>query len=187
MTTDKARKRAVRTRMTKTGERYAAARRHVVTSAEAAPAPTTEIPEPALPSRVAEPTMSDDAIQKGTGRTWDEWFRILDAWDATTQPHPAIARYLHEVQGVPGWWAQNVTVGYEWARGLRARHETSAGYQVSVGKTIAAAADDVHTTSETVPPVVRTFALGGFKSGKNSGANSQGTMYRQFPKLGAVS
>ena len=30
MTTDKARKRAVRTRMTKTGERYAAARRHVV-------------------------------------------------------------------------------------------------------------------------------------------------------------
>ena len=36
MTTDKARKRAVRTRMTKTGERYAAARRHVV--ADEAPA-----------------------------------------------------------------------------------------------------------------------------------------------------
>ena len=35
MTTDKARKRAVRTRMQKTGERYAAARRHVTTIADA--------------------------------------------------------------------------------------------------------------------------------------------------------
>jgi hypothetical protein len=143
MTTDKARKRAVRTRMHKTGERYAAARRHVVATAEVAPLPTTPTAEPALPPRVAEPTMSDEAIHKGTGRTWDEWFRILDAWDATAQPHPAVARYLHDVQGVPGWWAQNVTVGYEWARGLRAKHETSAGFQVSVGKTIAATPDDV--------------------------------------------
>ena len=52
MTTDKARKRAVRTRMDKTGERYAAARRHVVGTTE-----------PPLPPRVAEPTMSDDTIR----------------------------------------------------------------------------------------------------------------------------
>lgn len=135
MTTDKARKRAVRSRMHKTGERYAAARRHVVGDAGAPPAP--------LPPRVAEPKMSDATITKGTGRDWDEWFRLLDAWDATTKGHPAIARYLHDEHGVDGWWAQSVTVGYEWARGLRQVHETPDGFQVSVTRTIAASVDDV--------------------------------------------
>ena len=102
MTTDKARKRAVRSRMEKTGERYAAARRHVVRDAALPP----------LPPRVAEPGMSDEAIAKGTGKSWDDWFRILDAWDATTKGHPAIARYLHEELGVPGWWAQNANFSF---------------------------------------------------------------------------
>jgi hypothetical protein len=135
MTTDKARKRAVRSRMSKTGERYAAARRHVVGDADPQPSP--------LPPRVAEPKMSDASITKGTGRSWDDWFRVLDAWGATTKGHPAIARYLHDQHGVDGWWAQSVTVGYEWARGLRQVHETPDGFQVSVSRTIAASADDV--------------------------------------------
>ena len=80
MTTDKARKRAVRTRMAKTGERYAAARRHLVTDGSASPA--------ALPPRVAEPGMTEAAITKGTGRGWDDWFRVLDEWGAATKPHP---------------------------------------------------------------------------------------------------
>ena len=133
MTTDKARKRAVRTRMDKTGERYAAARRHVVSATE----------PPPLPPRVAEPTMSDDSIRKGTGRSWDDWFRRLDAWGATARTHTEIARHVRDTEGIDGWWAQSVTVGYEWARGMRDRHETPGGYQVSVTKTIAATADDV--------------------------------------------
>ena len=87
--------------------------------------------------------MRDDTIRKGTGKGWDEWFRILDAWDATTKGHTPTARYLHEEHGVPGWWAQGITVGYEWARGLRARHESAGGYQVSVSKTITAGTEDV--------------------------------------------
>ncbi len=132
MTTDKARKRAVRTRMDKTGERYAAARRHVVSATE-----------PPLPPRVAEPTMSDASIRKGTGRSWDDWFRRLDAWGATAHTHTEIARHVRDTEGVDGWWAQSVTVGYEWARGMRDRHETPGGYQVSVTKTIGATAEDV--------------------------------------------
>ena len=147
MTIDKARKRAVRTRMHKTGERYAAARRHIVAATDdaagAAGAADSEAPLPPLPPRVAEPTLSEAAVRKGTGRGWDDWFRVLDAWGATTKGHPAIARYLREEHAVPGWWAQSVTVGYEWARGLRARNEVPGGYQVSVSRTIAAGAEDV--------------------------------------------
>lgn len=134
MTTDKARKRAVRTRMQKTGERYAAARRHVVSEPPALPP---------LPPRVAEPKMADATLQRATGRSWDDWFRILDDWDATTKGHPVVARHVREAHGVDGWWAQTITVGYEWARGLRQAHETPGGFQVSVTRTIGASADEV--------------------------------------------
>jgi hypothetical protein len=132
MTEDKTRKRAVRTRMAKTGERYTAARRHVVKPAEPAP----------LPSRVADPGMPDESIVRGSGRDWDSWFRILDGWGATERKHGEIAQYLMEEHSVPGWWAQMVTVGYERARGMRARYQRMTGtYSVSVSKTLPVDAD----------------------------------------------
>jgi hypothetical protein len=126
MTTDKARKRAVRSRMEKTGERYAAANRHIVR--DQAPTP--------LPPRLAEPPVSEDAIVKGTGRAWDDWFRILDAWDATTHTHTEIARHVNGEHGIDGWWSQSVTVGYERARGMRAPNQRPEGFEVSVSKTV---------------------------------------------------
>ena len=122
MTEDKARKRAIRRRMAKTGERYTAARRHVV--------------KPSTPPRVADPGMSEDAVRRGTGRGWDEWLGILDAWGAAGRSHRDIARYLREEHGVPGWWAQSVTVGFERARGLRSIHQGPKGFQVTVSKTV---------------------------------------------------
>ena len=138
MTTEKARKRAVRTRMAKTGERYAAARRHVVAEDPARPAATS-----ALPPRVADPGMTEAAVAAGTGEGWDHWFRLLDGWGATERSHTDIARFVREEQGVDGWWAQAVTVGYERARGLRAKHQTTRGFEVSVSKTIAAPREEV--------------------------------------------
>ena len=127
MTTDKARKRAVRSRMEKTGERYAAARRHVVRDAALPP----------LPPRVAEPGMSDEAIAKGTGKSWDDWFRIIDAWDGTSHTHTEIARYVNGEHGIAGWWAQGVTVGYERARGMRAMNQRPGeGFDGSGAKTV---------------------------------------------------
>jgi hypothetical protein len=136
MTTDKARKRAVRSRMTKTGERYAAARRHVVDDAR------TTSAQP-LPPRVADPGVSEEAIRKATGRGWDEWLRDLDTWDAVERSHTEIARHVAETYPISGWWAQSVTVGYERARGMRAIHQTSRGFEVSVSKTLALPPADV--------------------------------------------
>ena len=138
MTTDKARKRAVRTRMAKTGERYAAARRHVV-----ADDPHDLSAIAALPPRVADPGMTEAAIAAGSGEGWDHWFRLLDGWGATERSHTDIARFVRDEHGVDGWWAQAVTVGYERARGMRARHQTTRGFEVSVSKTIAAPHEEV--------------------------------------------
>jgi hypothetical protein len=122
MTEDKARKRAIRKRMAKTGERYTAARRHVVK-------------EQQPPPPVADPGVSDETIRRGTGKGWAQWLRILDGWGATSRTHREIAGYLQEEQGVPGWWAQSVTVGYERARGMRRMHEGPGGFRVGVTRT----------------------------------------------------
>ena len=124
MTKDKAEQAAVRARMAKTPE--------AVSSADAQLSP-----------RAANPGMSDEAIQRGTGKTWDEWFAVLDAWGGTEQPHAEIARYLHDQHGVEGWWAQGVTVGYERARGMRVRHQQSDGFSVSASKTFPVAVEQV--------------------------------------------
>jgi hypothetical protein len=129
VTENKALKRDVRRRMAKTGERYTAARRHVA-------APDGD--------RVADPGMSDESILRGSGRSWDEWFSLLDAWGGRTRTHRDIARHVAQAHGVSGWWAQTVTVGYERARGLRAPNQRPDGFTVSVSKTFPVSAGDLH-------------------------------------------
>jgi len=79
--------------------------------------------------------MSDASIQRGTGKSWDAWFNILDSWGAATRSHKQIAAHLIEAHQLTGWWAQGLTVGYERARGRRAFHERTDGFSVSVSKT----------------------------------------------------
>ncbi len=153
MTKDKAQKRAVRARMDKTGERYTTARHYLLdlhrtgpdvpeavdaTVAEAPSAtaqPDTDADASGRTSWVTAPGMSDEAILRGTGKTWAEWIALLDAWGGTAHTHPEIARYLHETFDINGWWAQGVTVGYERARGMRAVHERPDGFSANASKT----------------------------------------------------
>lgn len=125
MTEQKNLKRRVRERMEKTGERYTPARSHVV----------GEEPEPF----VADPGMADETLREKTGKGWEEWVALLDVWGARERPHGEIAAYVAAEHGIPGWWAQTVTVGYERARGLRAPGQRrGGGYEVTVSKTVAA-------------------------------------------------
>ena len=122
MTKDKAQKRATRVRMAKTGESYTAARRHVVK-------PKDEL-------RTEDLVQPEAKLRQNTGKGWREWLRILDAWGAKERKHREVARYLMDEHAVPGWWAQTITVGYERARGIRAKHQSLDGsFQVSVSKT----------------------------------------------------
>jgi len=79
--------------------------------------------------------VSDAAVRAATGKGWDEWFAILDAFDVGNNSHKAAAIHLSEVHACPDWWSQMVTVGYEQERGLRKKHETPQGYQMGVSRT----------------------------------------------------
>jgi hypothetical protein len=63
--------------------------------------------------------IKEETLVAKTGKSSEEWYALLDAWGAAVKGHPATARYLAEEHGLSGWWAQTITVRYEWTRGLR--------------------------------------------------------------------
>jgi uncharacterized protein YndB with AHSA1/START domain len=84
------------------------------------------------------PRMSDAAVKAKTGKTWSDWYKILDAAGAQRMTHQEIVALLSQKHGVGPWWQQMVTVTYEQARGLRKVHQKPGGYEISVSRTIAA-------------------------------------------------
>lgn len=116
-------KRVVRARMQKTGESYTAARLHIVRRTD---------PEPDYAELAG---MKDESVRRSTGRDWREWVKLLDAAECATKPHPEIARYIASL-GMPSWWSQTVTVGYERIKGLREKGQRrGAGYEAHKSRT----------------------------------------------------
>jgi uncharacterized protein DUF4287 len=161
MTKQKSFKARVRARMDKTSERYTTARRQLLAKAADPEAPATDDeveataseatagPEPEARPAVDPPgavrPYSDEVLRANTGRTWDEWFALLDRWGATRRPHPEIAGWLVQEHGVGGWWAQGVTVAYEQARGLRAPGQRRGGlFEATASKTVAVPVDRLY-------------------------------------------
>lgn len=85
---------------------------------------------------VAKPQFGDEAVEKATGRDWNTWVEMLDAWGATERSHTEIARHVAEEYHVAGWWAQSVTVGYERIRGMRKVAELPDGFSMNASKTV---------------------------------------------------
>ena len=125
MTSQKSFKRLVRARMEKTGMSYAAARAALLAAAE----PPKASQGPVL-------TVSEEVIRRRTGRGWEEWFDLLDAWGAVERAHGEIARWVAAEHGADGWSSQSIAVSYERARGLRAVGERSDGFAATATKTV---------------------------------------------------
>jgi len=83
---------------------------------------------------------SDAAVERATGRNWNDWFRRLDRAGSARLDHTTIARRLGDKHPVLSpWWRQMITVHYERSRGLRVKHQKFDGsFSASVSKTIGA-------------------------------------------------
>jgi hypothetical protein len=151
MTRARALKSVVRARISKTGERYTTARRHVLAArgggsrspapaAPAAPSPAVTTPSTAS----AKGGVSAAKVLERTGHALDYWFGVLDRFDAAAKGHTAAARHLHDALGIDGWYSQGITVAYERARGLRAVNQRADGVlEVSASKVVAGSPADV--------------------------------------------
>jgi hypothetical protein len=156
MTRARALKTAIRTRASKTGERYTTARRHVLKALKGRGGDPERLPSPKpaavplklaatpAPAASAKGSVSDAKSREKTGHGLDHWFGVLDRFGAVEKGHTAAARHLYESHGVDGWYAQGITVAYERARGVRTLNQRCDGdYEVSASKVIGAEATRV--------------------------------------------
>jgi hypothetical protein len=80
--------------------------------------------------------LSAKGIQTKTGKTYSDWFAVLDAAGARKMTYKEIATLLQSRYRLGRWWAQKLTITYELERGLREKHQTQSGYQISVSRTL---------------------------------------------------
>ncbi|MCB1028758.1 MAG: hypothetical protein KDB24_13465 [Microthrixaceae bacterium] len=131
MTSQETFKKRIRARMAKTGERYGAARRALIVDADRPTGPAGE--------RVwaSEPEHTDEVIRTNTGRGWNEWCDLIDAWPGHVDGHPAVAAWLLSDTDLNGWWSHAVTVGWERITGRRVANQRADGtFEGSKSKTV---------------------------------------------------
>lgn len=139
MTTHESFKRRIRARMSKTGERYGAARRSLIADSAGA----------GRRRWVAAPTVDDVRVTAETGRSWDDWTDLILAGPGQDAGHTEIAAWLREQHGVDPWWAQSVTVGFERITGLRLPGQMPDGsFTLSRSRTIDGNASVIRDTWE---------------------------------------
>jgi len=109
------------------------------------------------------PSMSDAAVRARTGRDWAGWFGVLDRLGAQELAHREIAHLLSRKHRLPDWWSQMVTVEYERARGLRARHQGPEGFSVAISRTLSARLPHLYEVTARAGERRKWFPAGAFE------------------------
>ena len=122
-------KKRIRSRMAKTGERYGAARRALISRSEGADSDDRVWASP--------PEHPDESVIEHTGKSWNQWCDLIDTWPEAADGHAAVAARVLEEFDVTGWWSQGITVGWERITGRRLVNQMSDGtFTAAVSRTI---------------------------------------------------
>jgi hypothetical protein len=119
----------------------------------------------AMPARVRSdgPSISDAVVKAPTGKDWSGWFNALDKLGAAQLSHREIAQLLARRHRLRGWWSQMVTVEYERARGLRARHQTPDGFSVAISRTLGTRLPELYAATVRAGTRRKWFPAGTFE------------------------
>lgn len=124
-------KQRIRARMTKTGERYGAARRALIERG------ADPIDDDEARAWVTEPEFTDAVIIENTGRSWNEWRELIESWPGHVDGHAAVAAHIEAEYGINGWWSQGVTVSWERISGRRLVNQRADGsFEASKTRTV---------------------------------------------------
>lgn len=63
--------------------------------------------------------ISDEKVKEKTGKSWKQWFKIIDGFDIETNGHRFVVMAVFNKYKLNPWWSQAVTIHYEWEHGLR--------------------------------------------------------------------
>lgn len=116
-------------------------------------------------SNMATSSVSEESLKNATGKSWPDWFNYLNKINAQHLTHKEIAATLQESAGVPGWWAQTITVEYERKIGRREVGQSCEGdFQASASKTLPGTMDQVFLHWQEFVKEVDHFNQVGFSS-----------------------
>jgi hypothetical protein len=63
--------------------------------------------------------ISDEKVKEKTGKSWKQWFKIIDGLDVEANGHRSVVMTLYNKYKLNSWWSQAVTIHYEWEHGFR--------------------------------------------------------------------
>lgn len=85
---------------------------------------------------------SDTVIRAATGRSWAQWFRLLDRFDAAAAGHSATVRHLADEYDCPRWWRQRIAGAHAEARGRLT--PTARSLAANTSRTLSVSIDDLY-------------------------------------------
>lgn len=100
-------------------------------AARVEPTPAAPVKKPARKSIKEAAGVSTDAVARRTGKTWDDWFEVLDSAGAATLDQRGIIAILAQKHGIGPWWQQMIAVGYESLRGKSDKPPAVDGFQIN--------------------------------------------------------
>jgi uncharacterized protein YndB with AHSA1/START domain len=80
--------------------------------------------------------VSTDAVARRTGKSWDDWFEVLDSAGAATLDQRGVIAILAQKHGIGPWWQQMIAVGYESVRGKSDKPPVPDGFRIASSCTL---------------------------------------------------
>lgn len=82
--------------------------------------------------------VTDANVKKETGKSWAEWFALLDRFGGAEKGRREIGNHLYGELKVDAWWTATIQVEYERHRGVVEKDGRPKGYTICATKSVKA-------------------------------------------------
>jgi len=108
----------------------------------------------------AERETSEAAVRRETGKGWQEWFALLDAFGGPAKGRRELGNHLQADLKVDPWWSSTLIIEYENARGVVEKDGRPKGYTICATKGIKASAERCFAAFAGGPALDRWLGAG---------------------------
>jgi uncharacterized protein YndB with AHSA1/START domain len=120
----------------------------------------------------AQNPVSAEAVRKATGKSWDEWFTLLDKFGGPAKGRKAINEFLYSKHKVDAWWTTTLVVEYEKARKVTEKDGHAKGYTICATKAIKAKPQELFEAFAKPATLAKWFGAGTKMDFREGGAFS---------------